>query len=69
MSVAIVIERGDADDLETVDHGVVGDESDRPVDLVIFGITRVWNQSKDGFGERRVKLVTPDETSLNKQRE
>lgn len=64
-----VIEGGNVYWLETVDHGVVGYEGDRPVETVIFGITRVGNQSKDGFGERQVKLVTPDETSLNKQRE
>ncbi len=35
------------------------------VETAMSGLTRVGNHSKDGFGERRVKPVTPDETTVN----
>ena len=63
-----VIEGGDVYELETVDHGVVvGYDGDCPVETAISGITRVGNHSKYGFGELRVKTVTPDETNLKNQ--
>ena len=63
-----VIEGGDVYELETVDHGVVvGYDGDRPVKTAKSGLTRVGNHSKYGFGELRVKPVTPDETHLKKQ--
>ncbi|WP_425607555.1 hypothetical protein [Natrinema zhouii] len=46
------MEGGDVDELETVDHDVaVGYDSDRPVETVKSGLTRVRNHSKYGFGE------------------
>ena len=60
-----VIEGGDVYELETVDHGVVvGYDGDRPVETAMSGLTRVGNHSKYGFGELRVKPVTPDETNV-----
>jgi len=46
---------------------VVGYDGDRPVETAISGLTRVGNHSKYGFGELRVKPVTPDETYVKKQ--
>ena len=46
---------------------VVGYDGDRPVETAISGLTRVGNHSKYGFGELRVKPVTPDETNVKKQ--
>jgi hypothetical protein len=55
-------------ELETVDHGVVvGYDGDRPVETAMSGLTRVGNHSKYGFGELRVKSVTPNETNVKKQ--
>ncbi len=63
-----VIEGGDVYELETVDHGVVGGyDGDRPVETATSGLTRVGNHSKSGFGELRVKPVTPDETNLKER--
>jgi hypothetical protein len=63
-----VIEGGDVYELETVDHGVVGGyDGDRPVETAMSGLTRVGNHSKYGFGELRVKPVTPDETTVNER--
>jgi hypothetical protein len=63
-----VIEGGNVSELETVDHGVVvGSDGDRPVETAMSGLTRVGNLSKYGFGERRVKPVTPDETTVNER--
>lgn len=63
-----IVEGADVYELQTVDHGVVvGYEGDRPVETAKNGITRIGNHSKYGFGELRVKSVTPDKASLNKR--
>ena len=59
---------GDVYESETVDHGVVvGYDGDRPVETAIARLTRVGKHSKYGFGEHRVKPITPDETTVEKQ--
>jgi hypothetical protein len=56
-----VIEGGDVYELETVDHSVVVSyDGDRPVETMMSGLTH-GNHSKYGFGELRVKPITPEE--------
>ena len=44
----------------TVDHGqMVAYEGDRPVETAKSGILRGGSDSKDGFGELRVKPIDP----------
>jgi len=59
---------GSAGNRSEVGRGVVvGYDGDCPVETAISGLTRVGNHSKYGFGELRVKPVTPDETYVKKQ--
>jgi hypothetical protein len=55
-----VIKGGDVYELETVDHNVVVNDGDRPVENTMSGLTH-GNHSKYGFGELRVKPITPEE--------